>query len=158
MVLSTTWLEFKDMAQDPLVGREPVSASCNRWTNEGLKTEKYGVYPKEHPANCPLRWRLGNDMGVYLSWLQVGLGHHTRTPNLDFSPVDFKRFLTVLADRPLFGNHCLFRRGLVANGIRLTKRYSAPFSSCDVTRDLPDLGNSFSVGLVCFLKSPPTTA
>ena len=77
---------------------------------------------------------------------------------LDFSPVDFKRFLTVLADRPLFGNHCLFRRGLVANGIRLTKRYSAPFSSCDVTRDLPDLGNSFSVGLVCFLKSPPTTA
>ena len=69
------------LMEDPLVGREPVSASCNRWTNEGLETEKYGVYPKEHPANCPLRWRLGNDMGVYLSWLQVGLGHHTRTPN-----------------------------------------------------------------------------
>jgi len=69
------------LMEDPLVGREPVSASCNRWTNEGLETEKYGVYPKEHPANCPLRWRLGNDMGVYLSWLQVGLGHHTRKPN-----------------------------------------------------------------------------
>ena len=27
MVLSTTWLEFKDMAQDPLVRREQVSAS-----------------------------------------------------------------------------------------------------------------------------------
>ena len=30
MVLSTTWLLFKDMAQDPLVTREPVSASCHR--------------------------------------------------------------------------------------------------------------------------------
>ena len=30
MVFSTTWLEFKDMAQDPLVRRESVSASCNR--------------------------------------------------------------------------------------------------------------------------------
>jgi hypothetical protein len=26
----------------------------------------------------------------------------------DFSPADFKRFLTVLADRCLIGNHCLF--------------------------------------------------
>ena len=31
--------------------------------NESLETEKYGVYPKEHPANYPLQWRLGNDMG-----------------------------------------------------------------------------------------------
>jgi hypothetical protein len=30
MVLSTTWLEFKDMAEDPLVKREPVSDSCKR--------------------------------------------------------------------------------------------------------------------------------
>ena len=30
MVLSMTWLEFKDMTQDPLVRREAVSASCNR--------------------------------------------------------------------------------------------------------------------------------
>jgi hypothetical protein len=29
MVFSMTWLEFKDMAQDPLVRQEPVSASCN---------------------------------------------------------------------------------------------------------------------------------
>jgi hypothetical protein len=35
--------------------------------------------PKEHPA---LRWRISNDMGVYLSWLQTGLGHHTRKPNM----------------------------------------------------------------------------
>ena len=26
------------MAQDPLVRREPVSASCNRWPDEGLET------------------------------------------------------------------------------------------------------------------------
>jgi hypothetical protein len=50
---------------DPLVGREPVSASCNRWTNESLETEKNGLYPKEHPANCPLGLRLSNDMRVY---------------------------------------------------------------------------------------------
>jgi transposase len=27
--LARPWLEFKDMAQDPLVRREPISASCN---------------------------------------------------------------------------------------------------------------------------------
>ena len=60
MVFSTTWLEFKDMAQDPLVRRERVSASCNRRPNEGLETQKCSLYPKEHPANCPLRWRLSS--------------------------------------------------------------------------------------------------
>jgi transposase len=63
MVFSTTWLEFKDMAQDPLVRREPVSASCNRRSDEGLETQKYSLYPKEHPANCSLRWRLSNGLG-----------------------------------------------------------------------------------------------
>jgi hypothetical protein len=38
MVFSTAWLEFKDMAQDPLVRQEPVSASCNRRPDEGLET------------------------------------------------------------------------------------------------------------------------
>jgi hypothetical protein len=80
MVLSTTWLEFKDMAQDPLVRREPVSASCNRRPDEGLETQKYSLYPKEHPANCPLWWRLSNDLAVYLSWLHAGFSHHTRQP------------------------------------------------------------------------------
>jgi transposase len=63
MVLSTTWLEFKDMAQDPLVRRGPVSASCNRRPDEGLETQQYSLYYKEHPASCPLRWRLGNGLG-----------------------------------------------------------------------------------------------
>jgi transposase len=63
MVFSTTWLEFKDMAQDPLVRREPVSASCNRRPDEGLETQKYSLYPKEHPANCSLRWRLSHGLG-----------------------------------------------------------------------------------------------
>jgi hypothetical protein len=58
---------------------------------------------------------------------------------LDFSPADFKRFHTVLADRRLFGNHCLYRTGLVANGIRLTKQYSVLSSCCDVTCGLLDL-------------------
>ena len=51
---------------DPLVGREPVSASCNRWTNESLETEQNGLCPKEHPAKCPLDWSLCNAMRVYL--------------------------------------------------------------------------------------------
>jgi hypothetical protein len=67
MVLSTTWLEFKDMAQDPLVRQEPVSASRNRRPDESLETQKYSLYPKEHPANCPLRWRLSDGLGLYLS-------------------------------------------------------------------------------------------
>jgi hypothetical protein len=60
-------VEFKEMAQDPLVRREPVSASCHRRSDEGLETQKHIIYPKEHPANCPLRWRLINGLGVYLS-------------------------------------------------------------------------------------------
>ena len=67
MMLSTTWLEFKDMAQDPLVRQEQVSASRNRRPDEGLETQKYSLYPKEHPANCPLRWRLSNGLRLYLS-------------------------------------------------------------------------------------------
>jgi hypothetical protein len=35
---------------------------------------------------------------------------------LDFSPVDSYRFFTVLADRSLFGNHCVFQNRLGANG------------------------------------------
>jgi hypothetical protein len=57
------WMEFKDMAQYPLIRREPVYASCNRRPNEGLEIQKYSLYPKEHPANCPLRWRLSNGLG-----------------------------------------------------------------------------------------------
>ena len=69
------------MAQDPLVRWESVSASCNRRPDEGLETQKYSLYPKEHPANCPLRWRLSNGLRVYLSWLQVGFSHNTSQPN-----------------------------------------------------------------------------
>jgi hypothetical protein len=69
------------MAQDPLVRREPVSGLCNRQTDESLETQKYSLYPKEHPANCTLRWRLSNGLGVYLSWLQAGFSHHTRQSN-----------------------------------------------------------------------------
>jgi hypothetical protein len=69
------------MVQDPLVTREPVSASCHRRSDEDLETKKYSLYPKEHPANCPLRWRLSNGLVVYLSWLQAGFSHHTRQSN-----------------------------------------------------------------------------
>jgi hypothetical protein len=42
--------------------------------------------------------------------------------------------------------------GLVANGIRLTKRCNALSSRSDVTRGLPDLGKSFTLLVcVCFL-------
>ena len=41
---------------------------------------------------------------------------------IDLSPADFRRFLTVLADRRLLGSQYFLSTGLVANGIRLTKR------------------------------------
>jgi hypothetical protein len=63
MVFRTTWLEFKDMAQDLLVRKELVAASCNRRPHEGLETQKYSLYPKGHPASCTLRWRLSNGLG-----------------------------------------------------------------------------------------------
>jgi hypothetical protein len=69
------------MAQDSLVRQEPVSASCNRRPDEGLETQKYSLCLKEHPANCPLRWRLSNGLEVYFSWLQSGVSHHTGQPN-----------------------------------------------------------------------------
>ena len=53
MVFSTTWLEFKDMEQDPLVRREPVSASCNRRPDEGLETQRYSLYPRNIQPTAP---------------------------------------------------------------------------------------------------------
>jgi transposase len=106
MVFSTTWLEFKDMTQDPLARREPVSAACNRRPDEGLETQKYSIYPKEHPASCPVRWRLSNGLGVYLSWLQAGFSHHTRQPN--WWSVHQRRLAPVVV--PHFDNHSLATR------------------------------------------------
>jgi hypothetical protein len=73
-------------------------------------------------------------------------------------PADFRRFLTVLVDRRLLGSQCCLSTGLVANGIRLTKRCNALSSRSDVTRGLPDLGKSFTLLVcVCFLTSRLTT-
>ena len=47
----------------------------------GFGDTKYSLCPKKHPANSPLRWRLSNGLGVYLSWLQAGFRNHTRQPN-----------------------------------------------------------------------------
>jgi hypothetical protein len=121
MVFSTTWLEFKDMAQDPLVRREPVTASCNRRPDEGLETQRYNLYATEHPANCPLRLRLSN--GLVVGRLMT---------LLDLSPADFRRFLTLLVDRGLLSSQCCLSTGLIANGIRLTKRCNALSSRSDV--------------------------
>jgi hypothetical protein len=77
---------------------------------------------------------------------------------LDLSPADFRRFLTVLVDRRLLASQCCLRTGMVANGIRLTKRCNALSSRSDVTRGLPDLGKSFTLLVcVCFLTSRLTT-
>jgi transposase len=48
MVFSTTWLEFKDMAHDPLVRREPGSASCNRrpdWRHKNTAYTPMNIQP-----------------------------------------------------------------------------------------------------------------
>jgi len=105
MVFSTTWLEFKDIAQDSLVRPQPISASCNRRPDEGLETQTY----KEHPVNYPLRWRRGNGLLEYLSWLQAGFSHHVRKPNWwsvhqrRLQPVVFPHFdNNSLATRPVY--------------------------------------------------------
>ena len=67
----------------------------------------------------------------------------------DLCPADFRRFITVLADRRLLGCQCCLGMELVANGIRLTKRYNALSSRSDVTRGLPDLGKSFTIVGLC---------
>ena len=77
---------------------------------------------------------------------------------LDFSPADFRWFLTVLVDIRLLGSQCCLSTGLVENGIRLTKRCNALSSRSDVTRGLPDLGKSSTLLIcVCFLTSRLTT-
>jgi hypothetical protein len=77
---------------------------------------------------------------------------------IDLSPAYFRQFLTVLVDRRLLGSQCCLSTGLVANAIRLTKRYNALSSRSDVTRGLPDLGKSFTLLVcVCFLISRLTT-
>jgi hypothetical protein len=53
MVFRTTWLKFKDMAQDPLVRREPVSASCNRRPDEGLETKNTAYTPRNIQPTVP---------------------------------------------------------------------------------------------------------
>ena len=77
---------------------------------------------------------------------------------LDLSPADFRRFLTVLVGGRVLGSQCCLSTGLVANGIRVTKRCNALSSRSDVTRGLPDLGMSFKLLIfVCFLTSRLTT-
>jgi hypothetical protein len=68
--------------------------------------------------------------------------------HFDLGPADFRRFLTVLVDIPILGSQCCLSMGLVANGIRLTKRCNALSLRSDVTHGLPDIGKSFTL-LVC---------
>jgi hypothetical protein len=70
------------------------------------------------------------------------------TPH-DLSSADFRRFLTVLVDRRLLGSQCCLSTGLVAIGIRLTKRCNALSSRSDVTCGLPDLGKVFHIVGLC---------
>jgi hypothetical protein len=35
----------------------------NRFLLHATDGRKYSLYPKEHPANCPSRWRLSNGLG-----------------------------------------------------------------------------------------------
>jgi hypothetical protein len=52
---------------------------------------------------------------------------------------------TVFVDGRLLGSQYCLSTGLVANGIRLTKRCNALSSRSYVTRGLPDLGKSFTL-------------
>ena len=106
MVLSTTWWEFKDMAQDPLVRPEPVSASCNRRPDEGLETQKYSLYPKDHSANCPSRGKLSNDCKLDLVTIQGNLTGDQYTRDV-FQPVVVPHFDNARSHRSRAVTACL---------------------------------------------------
>jgi hypothetical protein len=67
---------------------------------------------------------------------------------LDLCSADFRRFLTVLVDRRLLGRQWCSSTGLVANGIRLSKRCNALSSRSD---DCP-LRWMLSNGLVVYFS------
>jgi hypothetical protein len=103
MVFSTTWLEFKDMEQDPLVRREPVSASCNRRPDEGLETQKYSLYPKELHV---LKFQPRRTKHHAKRDRQCRSANSERLMTLiDLSPADFRQFLTVLDGRMRVWRH-----------------------------------------------------
>jgi hypothetical protein len=95
---------------------------------------------------------IGRQMGYHYTVVSRLVRKHTQTNNvkdlcrsansgrlmtlLDLSPSDSRRFLTVLVDRRLLDSQCCLSTGLVANGIRLTKRCNALSSRSDVTRNL----------------------
>ena len=48
------------MAEDALIRRDLLRVSDGRMR---AWRQKYSLYPKEHPANCPLQWRLSKGLG-----------------------------------------------------------------------------------------------
>ena len=68
---------------------------------------------------------------------------------LILSPADCRQFPTILVDSRILGSQCCLNMGLLANGVRLTKRRNALSSRSVVTRGLPDLGKSFTLWFVC---------
>jgi hypothetical protein len=113
MVFSTTWLEFKDMAQDPLAVEPNAAMPCR--------------HDQILPMVCQILASLSHCWFVCVfspvGWLQ-------------YSGVWKQQDLTVLVDRRLLGSQCCLITGMDANGIRLTKRCNALLSRSDVTRGL----------------------
>jgi hypothetical protein len=76
MVFSTTWLEFKDMAQHPLVRREPVSASCNRRPDDAMPCR----YDQILPVVCRILVSLSHCWSVCV-FSPVGWLQHSGAPS-----------------------------------------------------------------------------
>jgi hypothetical protein len=77
-------------------------------------------------------------------WQIIGM----HTTGMSFKTIGRRWFQTVsncscIVDRHLLGSQCCLSTGLVANGIRLTKRYNALSSRSDVTRGLSHLDESW---------------
>lgn len=134
---SVSKISFVHRLHEAENGSRPTNGPYARSSNLKSRRAKY------HAKG--IRWCRSDKMGHLINLL-------------DFSPADFKRFPTVLADRRPFGNHCIFRTGLVVIDIHLTKRCSALSSHCDVKCGPLDLGKHFTVLCwVCFLTSQLTT-
>ena len=63
MVFRVAWVEFEDLAKDPLVD----SSFLPHVTDGRIRVwrQKNTAYTQEHSANCPLRWSVS---GMIASW------------------------------------------------------------------------------------------
>jgi hypothetical protein len=116
------------MRDTPHIITEPPPYGTVGWMHLGVYAVFYGLQTFIRPSVTWIRNRLSSDQWILCQVLKFKprrVKHHAKCNRwcrydnfgrlitlLDLSLADFKRFLSVLTDRHIFGNHYLFRTGL----------------------------------------------